>query len=111
MSSKISEKKIVESSNRILQSLLNENEDDLNSDDDFIIELPLFDFLIRRYNKASHMNKKRYRMIRCTLCDKEFKMKDKRQHINTSYHSKRFLKTDKDDDEIFVDVDVKENNE
>lgn len=101
---KITEEFLFKSSDRILHSLLLD-EDKLTIEDDILLELPLVDFLIRKYNKASYINEKRHRFIKCVLCDKEFKLKDKTRHNETKLH-KHKIKLSEQTKENLTDKDI-----
>lgn len=93
------------SSERILHNLLIDDESQLLPEDEILLNLPIIDFLLRKYNKQEYLNDNRYRYIKCVLCDKKFRFKDKYQHKNTSLH-KHKIKLSNEANENLTNKDI-----
>ena len=111
---KLSHEELIKSSERILNNLLLDDNMELLPEDIFLVELPIVDFLLRKYNKQEFLNDNRYRYIKCVLCDKKFRIKDKYQHKNTSLHKHKIklsieAKENLSDKDIYME-DKKEEN-
>ena len=102
------------SSERILHNLLIDDESQLSPEDEILLNLPIVDFLLRKYNKASYINEKRYRFIKCILCDKQLRLKDKNRHKQTKLHKRKIKLSEEakeklDEDDIFIEMKQEEN--
>jgi len=93
------------SSERILNHLLLDENIEIISEDMYLVELPLVDFLLRKYNKQEYMNDKRYRFIKCILCEKTIRLKDKSRHQETKTH-KHKIKLSIEANENLIDKDI-----
>ena len=111
---KLTHEGLIKSSERILHNLLIDDDTELLLPEDvYLIELPLVDFLLRKFNKQEYINDTRYRYIKCVLCDKKFRIKDKYQHKNTSLHKykiKLSIQADENLSDKDIYIEVKEEN-
>ena len=97
------------SSERILNNLLVDENSILTEEDEILLSLPLVDFLLRKYNKQEYNSETRYRYIKCLLCDKKFRFKEKYHHKNTLLHKHKIklCKQEKrsiDDKDIYIEM-------
>ena len=109
MSSRITHDSLLKSSERILKNLLVDENTELLEQDDILLNLPLIDFLLRKYNKQEYNSETRYRYIKCLLCDKKFRFKEKYHHKNTLLHKHKIklCKQEKrsiDDKDIYIEM-------